>query len=543
MANQTMPLVVGYRGSLRTTDDLQIIRNPVRMTVDSYLELYTTMFGWMFYGVVWDILVATGIVYLPFLGILIDQWRQAAADNDYSIASGLSLRRIEMEMLFALIVVVFAGQPVPLTPIVATTLQYTPPPTLNNPSPSSVSYANSQSTFGDSGFTGSDATVNVPMWWYSILAFSSGFNHAIVEGLPRSSELRHVIQLSRLATMEDPRLRSEVSAFYSSCYVPARSKYLRERPSTAAVNNLIIAQGEGDTDWIGSHVYRETTGYYDTYRATAPVEGWNYDVTRDTEYAPATPPTSGRPHCREWWLDSGIGLRQKLIDAADRTAPGLAALVHRLAPALLTDRQRDIIARTVLHHAPRTWSNNSLALGNRATEGSLGKVEGLAKEAVYMTGALISTAIFSAIVTGLLAIAPMAQAIVLMAIYSLLPLIVVFSRYAFSIMITGGLAIFSVKFWTVLWYLAQWIDQNLIASMYPDVNLFFEFLTNSTEQTNKRLLLNFVTTCLYIGLPLLWSAMIAWTGARVGRSIDAAMNPYSSHASESGRMGARARIR
>ena len=173
MANQTMPLVVGYRGSLRTTDDLQIIRNPVRMTVDSYLELYTTMFGWMFYGVVWDILVATGIVYLPFLGILIDQWRQAAADKDYSIASGLSLRRIEMEMLFALIVVVFAGQPVPLTPIVATTLQYTPPPTLNNPTPSSVSYANSQSTFGDSGFTGSDATVNVPMWWYSILAFSS----------------------------------------------------------------------------------------------------------------------------------------------------------------------------------------------------------------------------------------------------------------------------------------------------------------------------------------------------------------------------------
>ena len=512
------------------------------MSVDSFLELYTTMFGWMFYGVVWDMLVATGIVYLPFLGILVGQWRQAIEDNDYTIASGSSLRRIEMDMLFALIVVVFAGQPVPLTPIVASTLEYTPPPTLNNPSPTTVDYANSQSTYGTAGFSGSDATVNVPMWWYSVLAFSSGFNHAVIAGLPRSSELRHVMQLARLATMEDPRLRSEVSAFYSSCYVPARSKFLRENPSTPLVNQLINQHGDGDTDWIGSRVYRESPGYYDALRATAPVEGWAFSSARDTEYGTGNAPSHGRPHCRQWWLDPGIGLRQKLLDSADQTSPGLSALVHRFAPTLLTDRQRDLIARMVLHHAPRTWSNNALSQGNRAMEGALGSVEGFAKDAVYMTGAMLSMAIFSAVVSGLLAIAPMVQAVVLMAMYSLLPLVVVMSRYSFSILMTGGLAIFSVKFWTVLWYLAQWVDQNLIASMYPDTNLFFEFLTNSAEHTSKRLLLNFVTTCLYIGLPLLWSAMAAWAGQRIGSSLDSAMRPYSSHTSEAGRMGARLRF-
>ena len=45
------------------------------MNVDSYLELFTTLFGWAFYGVLWDVLVGTGIVYLPILGILIDNWR------------------------------------------------------------------------------------------------------------------------------------------------------------------------------------------------------------------------------------------------------------------------------------------------------------------------------------------------------------------------------------------------------------------------------------------------------------------------------------
>ena len=34
------------------------------MTVDSYLELFTTLFGWTFYGILWDVLVGTGIVFL-----------------------------------------------------------------------------------------------------------------------------------------------------------------------------------------------------------------------------------------------------------------------------------------------------------------------------------------------------------------------------------------------------------------------------------------------------------------------------------------------
>ena len=38
------------------------------MSVDSYLELFTSLFGWTFYGILWDVLVTTGIVYLPFPG-------------------------------------------------------------------------------------------------------------------------------------------------------------------------------------------------------------------------------------------------------------------------------------------------------------------------------------------------------------------------------------------------------------------------------------------------------------------------------------------
>ncbi len=41
----------------------------------------------------------------------------------------------------------------------------------------------------------------------------------------------------------------------------------------------------------GSHVYRDTPGYYDTLRATTQVSGWAYNAARNTKYDPAAPPT------------------------------------------------------------------------------------------------------------------------------------------------------------------------------------------------------------------------------------------------------------
>ena len=505
------------------------------MSVDSYLELYSTMFGWMFYGVVWDVLVATGIVYLPFLGILIDHWREPAAESPHRVSSGLSLRKIEQEMLIALIVVVFAGQPVPLTPLVSTELSYTPPPTASNPNPTRVDYGSAESTFGTAGFDGAVDTVNVPMWWYAVMAFTSGFNHAVVEGLPRSSEIRHFAQLARLATMEDPRLRQEVADFYTSCYVPARSKFLGEQPSSSLIDSIMQSYGSGDTDWIGSQVYRRTPGYYDTLRSKKPVKGWSFDASRDTEYDPIHPPAHGRPYCKDWWGASVSGLRQKLVDAADVTAPGFATLFYRLAPALATEKRLDLVARTTLFHTPDTWTNNEISGGTTRTGGVAGAIEKKLKSLAYTLGSIPTFAVFGVVVSGIISVAPMFQAMILMGIYALMPLVVVFSRYSLTILVVGALAIFSVKFWTVLWYLAQWVDQNLVSAMYPDVDLLFEFLTNSSEHTTKRMFLDFTTTCLYIGLPILWSAMMAWAGVRIGHSLDSSTGVYTRHTDDAGR--------
>ena len=216
------------------------------MSLDSYLELFSTLFGWAFYGVLWDVLVATGIVYLPFLGILIDHWKASAEGGEAGSTAGLSLRRIEIDLFMALLVVVLAGQPAALTPLNAGTLSYQPPARLGDPSPPVATVASPQSTFGVSGFTGSPSTVNVPVWWYAVIAVSAGVNHAVVEGLPAAGDLRTYEQQARLATIADPRLRQEVSDFFADCYVPARSKYQAERPGGPAVAALLATHGADD---------------------------------------------------------------------------------------------------------------------------------------------------------------------------------------------------------------------------------------------------------------------------------------------------------
>ena len=139
--------------------------------------------------------------------------------------------------------------------------------------------------------------------------------------------------------------------------------------------------------------------------------------------------------------------------------------------------------------------------------------------------------------TAVLQALPMVQVLMLLSIYALLPMIVVLSRYSLSMMVVGAMAIFTVKFWSVLWYLAMWVDRNLILSMCPDVNVFLQIFANAGEHDAKRMLLNMITTSLYLGLPLLWTGMMGWAGLKVGRSLEVATSAMRNPAQDAGRQG------
>ena len=100
------------------------------MQVGSYLELFTTLYGWQFYDRLWDLLTGTGLAFLPFLGIVLNNvletYGHGATDGPVS-----SLRRMDTEIAVALTVVVLAGQPT--VTLSAATLRYAAPATVASP--------------------------------------------------------------------------------------------------------------------------------------------------------------------------------------------------------------------------------------------------------------------------------------------------------------------------------------------------------------------------------------------------------------------------
>lgn len=506
------------------------------MAVDSYLELFTSIFGWMFYGVLWDVLTTTGLVYLPFLGMVIDHWREAASNGGSTFGSQTSIRTIELNLFSALFIVVIAAQPVGLTPLRANELSFTPPPTLTSPTPSPITIATNDSTYGSHGFRDPDAEVYVPVWWYAVMAVSGGISHATIEGLPKANELRRTINLARLANLDPPRLRSEVAQFYNDCYVPSRSKYLIERPENATTQSIFDSQGLHDVDWIGSHIYRELSGYYNLHRATIPIQGWPFNPARDTEYD-GTGPTYGRPVCKEWWENPTRGVRRQIVDSVDDSARDFTRNLVNIGFIFNSEPYLDTAAKAALLNAPDEWTNNAIGRNNLATTGWLGIGERAVKGILTTTGQALAATLSTLVVSVLVQLLPILQAILLMGIYALLPLYLVFARYSFNAIVDGALAIFTIKFWTVLWYLVLWVDQNLIESMYPERNMLVEVFLGNADHAGKRIMLNIVTTLMYIGLPILWSLMMGWAGSSIGRSLDGASTQYRGIPKESGQAG------
>ncbi|MCG5516878.1 MULTISPECIES: conjugal transfer protein TraG N-terminal domain-containing protein [unclassified Ectothiorhodospira] len=120
--------------------------------------------------------------------------------------------------------------------------------------------------------------------------------------------------------IEDANLRHEVNQFYTRCYVPARSKFQREQPSAAVP--ILANQGRDDPDWIGSHVYRQLPGCYDSPNAGNPVPGFPVDMSRETDQYWVDTSGSlphGIPTCQQWWEDASHGLRQRLLEDNNRT--------------------------------------------------------------------------------------------------------------------------------------------------------------------------------------------------------------------------------
>ncbi|WP_302409767.1 conjugal transfer protein TraG N-terminal domain-containing protein [Comamonas kerstersii] len=507
------------------------------MKLDSYLEIFTTLYGWAFANLLGEIITGTGLAALPFALIVFNAWRDAKEKGmGFDGVTGL-LESVQTKLITAVFVMMLCFMSSPWTSLSNVRLTYVPTRSYDGQPPKEASlqggtgsgYDTAMANAKNAAFSSEGNLTFVPIWWYSIMTISSGVNSSFKAGFNSSGEdLRMIQDMARMATIEDSHLLHDIQRFYSECFVPARSKYFRTPRNELSPNALQILDrnnkpyGPGDVDWIGSQLFRTEPGFYTTMRSYNPVPGWAIDFSRDTDYiqTPATEgpeagyvnPDWGRPTCKQWWETGTTGLRDRMVNHTSMWQ----RMTNFASSGTTEDQGKDSVAKLAFQKANPTFISPDTMLGNdRATST---KIYQATTGFVSSIGVGVQTLQASLGLTALLNALPMAQALILMALYMLLPLITFMSGYSLSVMWHGAIAIFTIKFWTVLWFVARWIDSNLVKSMYPGAgnNMIFQELaqvaTEGESQLYKRMILEGLMMMMFMGFPLIWTTLVGWIG-------------------------------
>lgn len=516
------------------------------MAAMSFFDYVTLSLGWLINNGLWNVIATSGIFILPFIfkivAIFIKVREQGAFEGNHA---PMIISRLEDYIYISMVVIFFACYPaLPLDIRVLHYEQGEYSSTIDNrkivKQRSNCSY--SEISPVDSKLQSTKIIIGgqeiyVPIWWYFVHSLSSGVTQAAVTTIPCNTDLREVQSTISNLAVTDPILITEANQFYSSCFNPSVNKL--QGTSKSLPESLL-----DDVTWPGSSFFLDTNGYYDTYRALEPQKDWPYNATRDVGLSPGEFNT-GYPMCKEWWSDSSVGLKTKLIaniemqiqrekNEKSRTGnvnPNINSFSFWDNLTMSKDERNEIVLRSVL--TPRKMLYNSkymfLNYGNK-NPGASQEVGSL----IASTGAFFKSMSTFIEIDALRKAAPMIQSVLLMSIVILLPIIITLGGFEPKVVITLTFVIFTVIFLTFVWELARFLDSKLIEIVYE--NNIIGFMSNKWVTVNKSLI-DIVTSIVFVGFPVLLLGAMSWAGYRVGAGVNDVLKQSSSSMQQAGAEG------
>ncbi len=107
--------------------------------------------------------------------------------------------------------------------------------------------------------------------------------------------------------------------------------------------------------------------------------------------------------------------------------------------------------------------------------------------------------------------APIIQALLLLMVYTFLPLALVFTSYRAGSFISAAIIIFSLIFWTFIWHLVSWTDSALMTALYGD--------SWFSHQSPNAMLVDMMVGVLIIVAPLFWFSFMGSMGIAIGSLV------------------------
>ncbi|MFQ1049626.1 conjugal transfer protein TraG N-terminal domain-containing protein [Avibacterium paragallinarum] len=469
--------------------------------VDSYLEYFLTLLGWIINNGLFGLLVSTGLFIAPLIGVLIKTWLEVKKQGaDEGNKGELLIDWLGIQFFPAMLVIVITLAP--MLPISLNNMAYD-----TNRSKQcgyKVPLAPERTGYGDMVSEFADKQAKVPLLWGLVHAINKGILHGAVSTIPCKPDLRQIRFEVQHEKINNPALLTEVRQFVQQCYLPARRKVLDSQVEMNA------AQAR-EVSWLGGKILVNNSELYPRYRAMQPMQRWAYEPNRD-QGLPNTG-EGGFPHCDEWWADSQVGLKDMLLtDMRQNLSVKLGEL--------FTDAniQDEALLRTLLRP-----ENINISRG-KAYEGYGGSLDStLTNNVSSVVSALGITAGSLAAYPGFDAMRnalPMIQALLIMAVIILTPIVIIFSGYSLKAIVTlmfVQFALVTVSFW---WELARWLDSFLISILYNSPGHQSEISWTFLQNSRDDVIMSFVLGVMFLVLPGVWVTAMSWAGVNVGKLAD-----------------------
>lgn len=512
------------------------------MSTGSFIEMFMTTFGWHLYEIVWGVIKSTGLAYLPFFAVIIDNIIRPIESQEAKAAAVTSLRRLEIDIVRLIIMMMLAVSP--YMPIQYGSVSFTEACQGDTGTAAQSVNAGNSGTKFDEIFKPNllnNQEAMAPPWFYIVMSVSGGINDAVITRLPCEINMRQAAHEMSTINISDPHLKRDVQRFVTECHTPAIADFYnnrREFPADLEMN---------DIDWPGSKYFNDN--FYRSEFAKSPTPGFAFDLSRESDKAyysenqggQQARPEYGYPSCHDWWSESNRGIRARLVEEFPRGT--LNKLSTLFASSATKQEQEDAAIRKMLANEGSDVYKGLDISGNGLEQNSSSSGD-IADAAYEMAGSIVGTAgawiaevLLAPVLFMVKQMAPYIQATMLMATYFLLPWVLLVGNYEWSTIKTATVTIFAMKFWTSIWAVIDVLDNQLskVLSSATDksaISAFFSF-----ENQTMHAVIDLLILALYMGLPYYFLTILGWSGERGATAASATSNDMTAEGKSAGSKG------
>lgn len=471
------------------------------------MDFSTTMdaLSWEFYNRFFKVLADYGIIYLPLLIFLYQNWlsdKVLGKDAAQNVAT-LTVKRMMVSVIVFFLLFYLAF--IPLVPL----------STINNfkfksadPIPAYDSTFNHNLKKASNQFLSHDIVIKVPIIWGLMNVFSHNIKRGFLEVMPDTAgdirgSMATAIQNSSIKT---PFVKNQYEHFYTNCYSPAAGKlqYLAKKGDIVKdewfwkiwTSDIDIEE----YDWVGGSFYLENAGFY------KPCTDGNQCYSSPLIPTGITTQFNESEVSCDWLWNTNGGLRKNLIKE------------FKLDTDLDNAEANDVM-------------RNYLKLKDNFVDIELDKEAekgGFIVNSILTFFSWAAEGIVELVTTVIVAFLPIAQSITLLILIVFLPIVLLVSALRIDIFIQLLMFYFTISFLTVVWAIAAYIDNNIMNILTGFGNGNDGVLSLASELTGRLTavgaMIAVASAILYYQMTKQWFKFMAMVGAEGASEASSAMD-------------------